>query len=228
MSEAPLKFTKKQMEVFKFSVLQDPQMLILYGGKRAGKTFLLLYIYLCHISKFKDKGYNFIISGATQSSIRRNVLNDLEKLLGRELKIKKDGSVNIFGNKVYILEGSKSDSYKKARGFTAHGAFLNEGTTLNDKFIKEVISRCSGTGSRIYIDTNPEVPTSSIKTDYIDKHGDFLDDGRPNISCFHFTLFDNEFLSKEYIDSICKSTPRGVFYDRDILGLLSCGLMQKV
>lgn len=219
MNKQALKFTKKQLEVFRYTIQQDPQILILAGGKRAGKTFILNYLFLLHIAKFKNKGYNFIIGGTTQASIRRNVLGDMEKILGKELKLKKDNSVSIFGNKVYILEGSKADSFKRARGFTSHGFLGNESTTLHDKYIKECISRCSGTGARIMMDTNPENPMSTVKTDYIDKDGDLLDDGRPNIKYFHFTLFDNEFLSKEYIDSIVKSTPAGVYTNRDIYGL---------
>ena len=218
MNSGALKFTKKQMKVFKFSIQEDPQILILAGGKRAGKTFILNYLFLLHIAKFKNKGYNFIIGGTTQASIRRNVLSDMEKILGKELKLKKDNSVRIFGNKVYILEGGKADSFKRARGFTSHGFLGNESTTLHDKFVKECISRCSGVGARIFMDTNPENPLSTVKVDYIDKDGERLEDGRLNIKYFHFTLFDNEFLSKDYIDSIVKSTPAGVYYDRDILG----------
>ena len=219
MNSQALKFTKKQMEVFKFAIQKDPQILILAGGKRAGKTFILNYLFLLHIAKFKNQGLNFIIGGTTQASIRRNVLSDMEKILGKELKLRKDNSVGIFGNRVYILEGGKADSFKRARGFTSYGFLGNESTTLHDKFVKECISRCSGNGARIMMDTNPENPMSTVKTDYIDKDGDLLDDGRLNIKYFHFTLYDNEFLSKEYIDSIVKSTPSGVYFDRDILGL---------
>ena len=69
------------------------------------------------------------------------------------------------------------------------------------------------------MDTNPEGPLSVIKLNYVDNDNQLLDDGRVNIKCFHFTLFDNNFLSKDYVDSIVKSTPPGVYYDRDILGL---------
>lgn len=103
--------------------------------------------------------------------------------------------------------------------FTAAGALLNEGTALHDSFVKEVISRCSYQGARILIDTNTENPAHSIKTDYIDKDGQMLDNGRLNIRAFHFTLFDNIFLDPEYIESIIASTPSGVFTDRDIYGL---------
>ena len=86
--------------------------------------------------------------------------------------------------------------------FTSYGAFLNEATTLHDTFIKECISRCSGEGARIYMDTNPENPMHTVKTDYIDKSGQRLDNGQLNIQAFHFTLYDNTFLNKEYVKSI--------------------------
>ena len=102
--------------------------------------------------------------------------------------------------------------------FTSYGAFLNEATTLHDSFVKECISRCSGEGARIYMDTNPENPMHTVKTDYIDKSGQRLDNGQLNIQSFQFTLYDNTFLNKEYVKSIEASTPSGMFYDRDILG----------
>ena len=184
-----------------------------------GKTYVLTFVFLMHISKFKNKGYSFIIGGTTQASIRRNILNDLEAILGKSINLSKDNHFKLFGNKVYCFDGANADSYKKARGFTAYGAFLNEATTLHDSFVKEVISRCSGEGARIYMDTNPENPTHSVKTDYIDKDGQRLKNGQLNIKAFNFTLYDNTFLNKEYVESIEASTPSGMFFDRDILGI---------
>lgn len=213
-----MELTKKQAEVMECVALENPVITVLSGAKRAGKTFILTLIFLSKIAERRGQGVEYIIGGATQASIRRNVLNDIERLLGKELKIAKDNSVKIFGNKVYILDGSKSDSWKKARGFTAYGALLNEGTSLNDMFVKECISRCSAPNATIYIDTNPENPTHFVKKDYINKSGERLSNGRLNIKAFHFTLFDNDKLSPEYVDSIIKSTPAGMFTDRDIYG----------
>ena len=103
--------------------------------------------------------------------------------------------------------------------FTSYGAFLNEATTLHDTFVKEAISRCSGEGARIYMDTNPENPTHTVKTDYVDQDGQRLSNGQLNIKAFNFTLYDNTFLDKEYIESIEASTPSGMFTQRDILGI---------
>lgn len=210
--------TKKQMQVINCIKTENPKILICSGAKRSGKTFVLTYAFLGHIAKYRNMGLSFILGGATQASIRRNVLDDMEKILHKELKLDKTNAVTIFGNKIYCFDGENSNSWKKVRGFTAAGAFMNEGTALHDDFVKEVISRCSYDGARIYIDTNPENPMHRIKCDYIDKDGQRLNNGRLNIRAFHFTLFDNDTLSPEYIDSIVKATPSGMYTDRDIYG----------
>lgn len=174
---------------------------------------------MAHVAKFQDKGYSFILAGTTQASIRRNILNDMELILGKEIKLAKDNHFMLFGNKIYCFDGANADSFKKVRGFTSYGAFLNEATTLHDTFVKECISRCSGEGARIYMDTNPENPTHTVKVDYVDKDGQRLDNGQLNIKAFQFTLYDNTFLNEEYVNSIIASTPSGMFFDRDILGV---------
>ena len=214
-----MKITNKQKEVIDCIKNDNPKILICSGAKRAGKTWILIYAFIAHIAKYENKGYSFILGGTNQASIRRNVLNDLEDILGHEIKLTKDNHFKLFGNKVYVFDGANADSYKKMRGFTSYGAFLNEATTLHDSFVKEAISRCSGNGARIYMDTNPENPTHTVKTDYVDKDGQLLSNGQLNIKAFNFTLYDNTFLNKEYIESIEASTPSGMFYDRDILGI---------
>ena len=214
-----MQFHELQKKVLSCIKYENPKIMICSGAKRAGKTYVLTFGFLMHVSKFKDKGYSFIIGGTTQASIRRNILNDLETILGKSINLSKDNHFKLFGNKIYCFDGANADSYKKVRGFTAYGAFLNEATTLHDSFVKEVISRCSGEGARIYMDTNPENPTHTVKVDYVDKDGQRLSNGQLNIKAFNFTLYDNTFLNKEYVESIEASTPTGMFFDRDILGI---------
>lgn len=212
-------FTEKQIELLSCSIHDKPKILVASGAKRAGKTYIMDIAFLKHMRAYKDKGVSFILGGATSATIRRNILNDLEDMLGMDIKLNKEQGFELWGNMIYCFGGSNADSWKAVRGFTAAGAFLNEGTTLHDTFVKEVISRCSYEGARIFIDTNPENPMHSVKTDYIDKSGQLLSDGRLNIKAFDFTLYDNTFLPKDYVDSIEKATPSGMFYDRDIMGL---------
>ncbi len=214
----PMELNKKQKEVWDSFIKEQPKILICSGAKRAGKTFVLLLTFLAHVSKYQNMGLSFIIGGATQAAIKRNVLNDMELILGKELRLDKSNAVEIFGNRVYCFDGANADSWKKARGFTSAGAFLNEATALHDSFVKEVISRCSYKGAVVMMDTNPENPMHTVKTDYIDKDGQVLKSGRLNIRSFHFSLFDNNFLDPEYVESIVASTPSGMFTDRDIYG----------
>jgi PBSX family phage terminase large subunit len=214
-----MELTPKQIEVVQSVRTEDPKILLLSGAKRAGKTHIALLLFLAHVAKYENEGVSFIIGGATYSSIWRNILDDMEKIIGRDIKLDKKNSFPLFGNKIYVFDGSTSDAWKKARGFTSAGAFLNEGTALHDMFLKEVISRCSYKGARIIIDTNPENPSHPVKEDYIDKDGQTLESGRLNIRAFHFTLYDNIFLDPEYVESIVASTPSGMFTDRDIDGL---------
>lgn len=214
-----MQFHELQKKVISCMKYENPKIMICSGAKRSGKTYVLIFVFLMHISKFKDKGYSFILGGTTQASIRRNILNDLESILGKSITLSKDNHFKLFGNKIYCFDGANADAYKKVRGFTSYGAFLNEATTLHDSFVKECISRCSGEGARIYMDTNPENPTHTVKVDYVDKDGQRLSNGQLNIRAFNFTLYDNTFLNKEYVESIVASTPSGMFTDRDILGI---------
>lgn len=213
-----MELTKKQNDVLKTFIKEKPKITILSGAKRAGKTHVAIIMFMMHVAKYENENLSFIIGGATQASIKRNVLDDMEMLSGKELKIDKSNAINLFGNKIYCFDGANSDAWKKARGFTSAGALLNEGTALHDSFVKEVISRCSYTGAQIIIDTNPENPIHSVKTDYIDKDGQRLSNNRLNIKAFHFDIYDNEFLDQEYVESIVASTPSGMFTDRDIYG----------
>lgn len=210
--------TKKQSQVIDCIKTDKPKILICSGAKRSGKTFVLTYAFLGQIARYRDRGLSFILGGADLAALRRNVLDDMELIVGHELKPNKSNAISVFGNKIYIFGGRNSDSWKHVRGFTAAGAFLNEGTALHDTFVRECISRCSYPDARVFIDTNPDNPSHSIKKDYIDKDGQCLSDGRLNIRAFNFTLFDNDTLSGEYVESIIGATPSGMFTDRDIYG----------
>ena len=214
------RFTKKQKEVLKCIKEENPKILICSGAKRAGKTFVIGGpAYLGKIAEHYGEGLSFILGGATYASIQRNVLNDWEELLGTSFTIHKDGHIDVFGNKVYVFGGDNAASWKSVRGFTAQGAFLNEATALHETFVREVISRCSLPNSFVYMDTNPINPLHFVKTSFIDLSGQRLENGQLNIMNFDFCLDDNDALDPEYVESIKKSTPQGVFYDRDVLGL---------
>ena len=210
--------TKKQQEVVNMVLKEKPEIVLLSGAKRAGKTYILIILFLLHVAKYENKRVRFILGGASQGSIRRNVLTDLETILGKSIVLDKSNTFKLFGNLVTCFDGSDSSSYKAVRGFTSYGALLNEATTLNESFVQECLDRCSGDGAKIYMDTNPENPAHFVKTDFFDRNGKRAENGQLLIYAENFTLFDNDKLSDSYIQRQIELKPSGMFYDRDILG----------
>lgn len=105
-----------------------------------------------------------------------------------------------------------------ARGFTSYGAYVNETTLANREVFNEIRNRCSMEGSHIICDSNPDIPTHWLKTDFIDNH-----DPAAGIITYTFTIDDNTFLDPGYVRSLKASTPKGMFYDRAINGLWVTG-----
>lgn len=213
-------YSPKQKEVLKYALNNDFFMLINHGAKRSGKTILdndLFLMELKRVRRIADKegvkNPQYILAGSDLSSLTRNVLTELTNRYGIEFKFDKANRFKLFGVTVCCFGHSKINDLGRIRGMTAYGAYINEATMANELVFNEIRSRCSGTGARLIMDTNPDRPSHPLKRDFIDKA-----DGK-TIKEFHWELTDNTFLSERYIQSIIESTPSGMFTDRDIKGL---------
>lgn len=211
-------YTKRQLDVLHYIWNHDWFICGLHGAKRAGKTVVnndTFVTELSRVRKIADRlGVDepiYILAGTSSTSIQNNVLQELYNKYGFEPKYDKHGSFVFCGVKVVQVYTGSISGLKRARGFTAFGAYVNEASLANEIVFKEIISRCSGKGARVVWDSNPDNPNHWLNRDYIGKN-----DGK--IIDFSFKLDDNTFLSKRYIDSIKAATPKGKFYDRDILG----------
>lgn len=214
-------YTKRQLDVLNYIWNHDWFICGLHGAKRAGKTVVnndTFVTELSRVRKIADRlGVDepiYILAGTSSTAIQNNVLQELYNKYGFEPKYDKHGSFVFCGVKVVQVYTGSISGLKRARGFTAFGAYVNEASLANEIVFKEIISRCSGEGARVVWDSNPDNPNHWLNRDYIGKN-----DGK--IIDFSFKLDDNTFLSKRYIDSIKAATPKGKFYDRDILGLWS-------
>ena len=98
-------FTDKQIKALK----NNARILVLHGAKRTGKTYVLIVKFLMLVAKFRNKGYKFIIGGATSSTIRANILDDMEKIIEKEIKLDVYKSFELFGNKILVRAGANSD-----------------------------------------------------------------------------------------------------------------------
>lgn len=157
---------------------------------------------------------SFIMVAKTISSLRRNVIELLEQLVGeKQFKYslsKKEG--RLFGRLVYFEGVSDCRAESKIRGMSLSGAYCDEITLFNEDFFTMLLSRLSKPGAKLIGTTNPDNPNHWFKKKYLDRKDelDLLD--------MKFLIDDNPFLSRDYVENL-KKEYTGVFYDRFILGL---------
>ena len=212
-------YTKKQIEVLNRAWTKDFFICGLHGAKRSGKTVINNDIFIQELLRVREiadeEGIQepiYILAGTSSTSIQNNILQELYNKYEFQPTFDKHGAFRFQGVKVVQIYTGSIAGLKRARGFTAYGAYINEASLANEEVFKEIISRCSGRGARIIWDSNPDNPNHWLKRDYINTDNDMIID-------FHFKLEDNTFLNERYIESIKEATPNGKFYDRDILGL---------
>lgn len=217
-------FTPKQIEVFHFYRTQPFKIMILSGAVRSGKTFIDNVLFMNELKRVslqaKKDGNNhprFILAGASSGSIYNNVISELQTQFGITLNPDKHNHYHLFGVDIVPVYTGSIGGLKSARGFTAYGAYVNEASLANEAVFNEIQNRCSKSGAHIICDTNPDIPTHWLKTNYIDN-----DNPEAGFVSFNFTIDDNTTLDSGYVKSM-KASKTGVFYDRDILGLWATG-----
>ena len=217
--------TEKQIAVLKSYLHDDWKYLILSGAVRSGKTYIDNYIFLLEMKRVSelakkngDVNPKYILAGYSNGSIYNNVVSELTNTFGIDPKFDRHGHFHIFGVEVVPAYTGSSRGIGAIRGMTAFGAYINEASLATEGVFQEIIQRCSKEGARIICDTNPDNPQHWLKTEYIDNK-----DPKARIKSFHFTLEDNTFLSKDYVEALKAATPSGMFYDRAILGLWVTG-----
>lgn len=211
-------YTPKQIQILKESRKHDWFMVINHGAKRSGKTQLdndILISELIRVRKIADEdGVDkpmYILAGYSISTIQTNILTELSNKYGFDFKFDKFNNFTLFG--VYIVQTGHANisGIGRIRGMTSYGAYINEASLANQEVFDEIKSRCSGRGARIVADTNPDHPEHWLLKDYIESQA-------AGIMTNHFILDDNTFLDKRYIEQMKETTPKGMFYDRNING----------
>jgi phage terminase, large subunit, PBSX family len=198
----------------------DWKYLILNGAVRAGKTVIDNYLFLLELKRIKklaeiekEPHPQYILAGYSSNSIYTNVISSIENQFGIVMKTDRHGHYHLFGIDIVPAYTGSVRGIGAIRGMTSYGAYVNEASLATHEVFQEIVQRCSARSARIICDTNPDIPTHWLKTDYIDNH-----DPKARIKAFSFTIDDNTFLSKDYVEALKAATPRGMFYDRSILG----------
>lgn len=158
-------YHKKQQEVLRRALHQDYFMLINHGAKRSGKTIADNDLFLFELRRAKRNAAamgiqnpQYILAASDLGSVHRNVLNELSGKYGLEFQFDKFNRFSLFGVQVCCFGHSKINDLGRIRGMTAWGAYINEASVANEAVFDEIKSRCSGSGARLLMDTNPDRP----------------------------------------------------------------------
>ena len=183
------------------------------GATQCGKTYIdaAFTIPARIMSRRGLPGHIFII-GVSRGTIERNILEPMRELWGADEvgEIGSDNIATLFGENVYCLGAEKASQVAKLRGARAKYAYVDEAVDINEEVFELLKSRLSFKYSCCDFTGNPKDPTNHIKT-FLDKQG-------VDIYSQTWTLADNKFLPKSYVDALKKEYEGTVYYDRYILG----------
>ncbi|MGN1120489.1 MAG: PBSX family phage terminase large subunit [Oscillospiraceae bacterium] len=183
---------------------------IFEGSVRSGKTHISMIMWGFWVAG-SPQNSAYLMAGKTLNTLKRNVLEPMCGLFGSSFTYslsKKEAT--LFGRRIYLEGASNAQAENKIRGMTLRGAYCDELTLFGEDFFVMLLSRLSERGAKLFATTNPDSPSHWVKRDY-------LDNPAVDLLSMKFTLEDNVFLPKSYINSL-KAEFCGVFYDRFILG----------
>ena len=182
------------------------------GATRSGKTFLdFSYVIPKRIRARIGKDGLALILGVTKSTIERNVLEPMRNMYGTQLvgEINSQNKCYLFGEWVYCLGAEKVSQVSKIRGASIKYCYGDEVADWSEEVFNILKSRLDKEYSCFDGALNPQSPSHWLKQ-FIDSDAD--------IYCQKYTIFDNPFLSKEFVANLCKEYEGTVYYKRYILG----------
>ena len=182
------------------------------GATRSGKTYMDYYVIPKRIRARIGKPGLAVILGVTKSTIERNILEPMRSIWGEDLVggISSSNICYLFGEKVYCLGAEKVSQVSKLRGSSIKYVYGDEVADWNEEVFEMLKSRLDKPYSCFDGALNPQGPNHWLK--------EFLDSEDLDIYCQKYTLFDNPFLDKGFVDSLCKEYAGSVYYKRYILG----------
>lgn len=183
------------------------------GRVRSGKSYEdISYQIIAEIrARTGLDGLNVII-GVSKSTIERNVLKPMREIYTEALvgTINSNNIAIIAGEEVYCLGGEKVSQVAKIQGASIKYCYGDEVAKWNKEVFEMLKSRLDKAYSRFDGSCNPEDPNHWLKK--------FIDNEDLDIYVQEYTIFDNPFLPKEFVDNLCKEYAGTIYYDRLILG----------
>ena len=187
------------------------------GARRCGKTYLDdLYVIPKRIIERKGKNGLYAIFGVSKGTIERNVLQPMREIYGKDLIgfINSQNVAKLFGEEVYCLGCERISQVSKIQGTSIKYAYGDEIAKWNQDVFMMILASLDKNYSCLDGALNPESQTHWLKKEFLDN----IDKKKLDIYTQYYTIFDNPFLSKDFVDNLCKEYEGTVFYNRLILG----------
>ena len=188
------------------------------GARRCGKTYLdNLWTIPTRILERSGKDGLYVILGVSKGTIERNVLQPLRQIYGKNMvgTINSSNIAKLFGEEVYCLGAEKINQVSKIQGTSIKYCYGDEVAKWNQEVFIMLQASLDKPYSMFDGALNPENQSHWLKKDFLDK----IEEKGLDVYVQHYTIFDNPFLSQEFVDNLCKEYEGTVFYDRLILGL---------
>ena len=192
------------------------------GATRSGKTYLDYYIIPRRIRAVAGKEGLVVILGNTKGTLQRNIIEPLQKIFTPALvsDIRSDNTAMLFGEKCYCLGADKINQVDRIRGSSIKYCYGDEVVTWHEDVFNMLKSRLDKPYSCFDGTCNPDNPNHWF---YKFLHSD------ADLFLQNYTIEDNPFLDKGFIENLKKEYFGTVLYDRYILGkwALAEGLIYK-
>ena len=212
MMQSEFQLTPKQAEYIRNAI---HRWNVACGAVRSGKSYCQIsYCIPSRISERQGVRGLKVILGATRANIERNVLQPMRDLYGDSIAsgINSQNIAKILGEKVYCIGADNVRQVAKIRGSEIAYVAIDEATDINKEVFEMLKSRLSLPWSCCDATTNPSSPNHWFK--------EFLDSAERGVDiyCQNYSIYDNPFLSKEYVHALEAEYAGGVWFDRYILG----------
>lgn len=211
-----LNLTEKQKEFIRNS---NHRFNIKVGATRSGKTYLdIIYTIPARLRERHGKDGLNVIMGVSRTTIERNILQPLRERWGKDLVGVISNITNmttIFGEEVYCLGAEKISQVSKIRGASVKYCYCDELAEYNKEVFELLKSRLDKPYSLLDATLNPEGEMHWLKQEFLNE----IEEKEIDAYVQTYTIFDNTFLTKEFVTNLCKEYAGTVYYDRYILGL---------
>ena len=183
------------------------------GAVRSGKSYVDIADTIPRrLLEVKDKDGLNVIMGVSKETIERNVLQPMREIYGGTYitQINSRNKAFFFGIPIYCLGAEKSNAINMLQGMSIKYCYGDEIAKWHEGAFHMLQSRLDKPYSKFDGACNPEYPGHWLKA--------FLD--RDDIDKYvqKYTIFDNPFLPKSFVDSLCQEYKGTVYYKRYILG----------